>query len=65
MSRKVMEDMLIARLETSNVILVSQLPVARAVVRHLVPRILDLLRDELNIQKRELEAKQAGRNAGA
>jgi len=33
MSRKVMEDMLIARLETSNVILVSQLPVARAVVR--------------------------------
>jgi hypothetical protein len=64
MENKDLEKRLMAKIETSNVILIGSLPVARVVIHNIVPIFMGILRQELNAQRREFEAKEQRRKAG-
>jgi len=64
MQNKDLENRLNAKIESSNVILVGSLPVARVVIHNIVPVFMGILRQELNAQRRKLEAKERDRKAG-
>lgn len=54
---KELETSLIAKAESSPLILMSNLPIARTVIRMMVPVFMGILRRELDQQRRELTTK--------
>lgn len=54
---KDLEKILIAKVETNQALMMTDMPKARVVVRHLVPTIMRLLRSELKDQRAQLEKR--------